>query len=92
MPTNEYHEPGPTRHPPLNSDEKFLGNTESNELPEHLKHIVGLRLATPAYDLNGEELPGYYAMIANPSAAEQYSRIMEARLSAIRARKPVPTS
>ncbi len=73
-----------TKHPPLGKDEKFIGNTESKELPEHLRHVNGFRFATPAYDIEGYKLPGYYAMIANPSAAEQYNRIMEARLIAIR--------
>lgn len=72
-----------TLHPKLNKGETFLGNQESNKIPEDLIHIEGLRLAQPAYDITGLKLPGYYALIANASAAGRYNTIREAQLSAI---------
>ena len=74
-----------TTHPPLLPGEKFLGNTTSKKLPEYLKSVKGIIFARPAYDIDGKKLSGHYAMIAEtPEAAEQYNRIMEARLSQIR--------
>ena len=74
-----------TTHPPLLPGEKFLGNTTSKKLPEYLKSVKGILFVRPAYDIDGKKLSGYYAMVAEtPEAAEQYNRIMEARLSAIR--------
>ena len=74
-----------TTHPPLRAGEKFLGNINLNKLPKYLKGVK-IRFSRKSYSIDGEKLPvGYYAMIAEtPEAAEQYNRIMEARLSAIR--------
>lgn len=72
-----------TRNPPLKSGEKFLGNVFGNKLPEHLEHITGIRLAQPAYDIYGKEIVGYWAMIANPEAAEEFDSVMNG-LSALR--------
>ena len=71
-------------HPPIHKGEKFLGNQRGSQLAPHLSHIKGIRMAQPAYDLDGEKIPGYFAMMADPSAAEEYNRVMESRLSAIR--------
>lgn len=73
-----------TLHPKLNKGETFLGNQESNKIPEDLIHIEGLRLAQPAYDITGLKLPrSYWALIASVSAASRYNTIREAQLSAI---------
>ena len=78
-------EPKPiTRHPPLQAGEVFLGNRDSGELPVHLRGISGIRLAQPAYDIEGEYLPEYFALIADQHAAVQYDQIMTERLRKIR--------
>lgn len=76
--------PLPTLHPPLAKGEKFLGNQIGQTLPSHLQGIRGLRLASPAYDLAGEMLPGHFALVADQAGVEDYSRVMESHLSAIR--------
>lgn len=73
-----------TLHPPLANGEKFLGNQLGNTLPPHLASVQGLRLASPAYDLNGGRIPGHSALVADQSGAAEYNRIQEARLSVIR--------
>jgi hypothetical protein len=72
------------KHPEPRRGEMFLGNQQGLELSESLKGIEGLRLASPAYDLDGKTITGYFALMASPAAAERYNRIKEAELSAIR--------
>ena len=67
-------------HPPLQKGEKFIGNRFSDELPEYLQNISGLRIVGPAYDIMGNILPRHFAMLATQSAANEYNKIMDAKM------------
>ena len=63
-----------TTHPQLAPGEKFLGNIEG-DIPDHLKHISGIRYVRPALDIYGLKLGSEYsAMLATAEAAAEYRK------------------
>lgn len=72
-------------HPEASHDETFLGNV-LGPLPAHLSGIAGMRLGAVAFDIAGGRLDSAYRpVIGDAPAVSAHNRIMEARLSAIRA-------
>jgi hypothetical protein len=71
-------------HPPLNKGESFLGNVEGDCVPKKYKHIVGLRVVKPAYDLHGNILSDCSALVANRKGSHEYNLYMENLLRGIR--------
>jgi len=70
-------------HPPKTKQEVFLGNTRQGIHPD-FAHYKTLRLAKPAYTIDGEELPNYEAMFLNESEIGTYNSAREKELTAIR--------
>ena len=74
-------------HPPIRKGETFVGNTNGKVIPEHLKSVLGIRLARPAYCLDGEIAEGMSAIFVRGIGT--YNSIQEARLSRIRKGLPL---
>ena len=69
----------------LSKDEVFLGNTNDG-IGNYLAGLKTIRLGTQAYSIHGDALGDEYRpLIINRSEIPAYDKIMEARLSRVRA-------
>lgn len=78
----------PRNHPLCGSDEVFVGNQQGAEPCNYLRGLKTMRLVQPAFDIDANRLKeseNCWAVIMNQSDASEYNRIMERRLSEIRA-------
>lgn len=71
-------------HPEKKPNERFIGNQDGKVIGSHLHEFESLRLAQPAFDIEGKRLPdNYYAIFLDQKDYGKYNRIMENRLSSI---------
>lgn len=73
------------KHPPLELGERFVGNVQDGQ-PLGMSFIgLDVALRKPAYDVSGNPLPGFSAIVLTAAGCAEYNRRQERRLELIRA-------